>query len=127
MSTATEPAPAPPKAKPKGKRRAAHLVDAAATRRPGYRSRQLIVLTALLVPDLFSASTGIHVHSSSALLRTRLIPALMMMRNRDRRALARCTWWAFAKMAAIEWGDPRFQQTCCRRIRNLLCCTDAPK
>lgn len=113
--------------KPKSKRRTAPVAANAAARRPGYRSRQLIVLTALLVPDLFASSTGIHVHSSSALLRTRLIPALMMMRNRDRRALARCAWWSFAKLAAIEWGDPRFQQTCCRRIRNLLCCNDTPK
>lgn len=99
----------------------------ATIRRPGYRSRRLIVLTALMIPDLFAESTGIHVHSSNLLIRTRLLPALMMMRNRDRRYLSNCTWWPFHRLAAIEWGDPHFQATCCRRIRSLLCCNSTSK
>lgn len=88
--------------------------------RAGYRSRRTMLLMAMMAPELFMDCTGIRIPSSHVIIRSRLLAALMMMRNRDRRYLARCTWWSFHSLAAIEWGDPKFQATCCRKIRSLL-------
>lgn len=90
------------------------------SRRPGYRQRRMMMLMALTVPEFFMKCTGIRIQSSHVLIRSRLIPALMMMRNRDRRYLARCTWWPFHPLAAIEWGDPKFQAMCCRKLRTMV-------